>query len=285
MDEKRRCKYPGCTTDLNRYHKGDYCYDHEKEGPALERYTRIDKPVEKKSSREWISLSELAQQVPYSDRKLRQMLIDGEIQGFQIKPHGKWIIESDEVEKLIRGGIEKEKPRAKISEAEIEQQSKPSPDQVVLVRQHDIEIFNKSDAIMSEAKLKNFLWPLDGGPPIYYYSQADYVSQYLDFFSYVGNQYIDTELKTINQTLCDALTELGTFLHHEFRTPDRITHGDEKYSRLIPGELSHMHYSGEGDMEDDKRYWNYFEQLQTLNNKCKECFNKYRIYISETLFL
>jgi len=159
------------------------------------------------------------------------------------------------------------------------------PENIEHKRQHDIRVFQASDTIMNEEKLKIFLWPLDGGPPIYYYDKANNVAEYLYFFGLEGNQYVDSELKQLNHILCDALRELGTFLHDEFRTPDRITRGDEKYARLIPGELSHMHYSGEEDMESDKRYWDYFEQLQVLNKNCERCLEKYRAYIRDTLFI
>ena len=156
--------------------------------------------------------------------------------------------------------------------------------QLASTKRHDIDIFKKSNDLMSEEKLLDFLWPLDGGPPIYYHDKADKVAQFLNFFSYEGNQYIDPMLKNMCKILCDSLTKLGTFLYHEFRTPDRIDHGDAKYSRLIPGELSHMHYSGEGDMEDDQRYWKYFEELKNLQANCQSCVKKYRASIRDLLY-
>lgn len=168
-----------------------------------------------------------------------------------------------------------------------EQQKKEEepPENIELKRQHDIRVFTASDTIMNEEKLRIFLWPLDGGPPIYYQDQADNVAEYLQFFSLEGNQYVDSELKQLNHNLCDALRELGSFLFHEFRTPNRIDRGDEKYSRLIPGELAGKYYEGKEDEEYEKRYWDYFEQLQVLNKNCEGCLEKYWSYIRDTLFI
>jgi len=151
-------------------------------------------------------------------------------------------------------------------------------------RYHDIEIFKRSDALINERGLLAFLWPMDGGPPIYYYEKAEKVGRFLDFFRYEGHRYIDTKLRDLCSELCNALRELGIFLYDEFRSPHLIDHGDEKYARLIPSELSYVYYHGDADMESDPRYWEYFNKLQELRQNVESCLKQYRAYIRENLF-
>ncbi|MFC1962251.1 hypothetical protein ACFLWN_04335 [Chloroflexota bacterium] len=153
------------------------------------------------------------------------------------------------------------------------------------VKEHDRQIFRKSNKIIDEVQLLSFLWPLDGEPPICYYDKGEKAEQFLRFFSYEGNQYIDPRLKSTCNKLRNALTNLGIFIFHEFRSPNRIDTGDEKYSRLIPSELAHMHYSGEGDMEDDPRYWEYYEELKKLQENCQSYVKQYRTKIRDLLLV
>lgn len=158
----------------------------------------------------------------------------------------------------------------------------PVPGQDDSVKNHDIGIFNKSNSIMSEEKLENFLCPLDGGPSIYYYKKAEPVERFLIFFSYVGNQYVDKEATRLCNNLCEALRQLGAFLHNNFRPPQRS--GLSDYARLIPDECAQGYYSGEEGPDDEKIYWKCFNELQELNNTCKDCLKQYRAYIRDTLF-
>ena len=136
---------------------------------------------------------------------------------------------------------------------------------------------------MSEESLLDFLWPLDGGPPIYYYKKAELIERFLIFFSFEGNQYIGQEAIRLCNNLCDSLKKLGAFLSDEFRSPERT--GVSSWARLLPGELSHAYYSGEGDPEEEPEiYWAKFNELQKLKDNCILCFQQYRAYIRDTLF-
>ncbi len=151
------------------------------------------------------------------------------------------------------------------------------------IKNHDIGIFKISNSIMSEESLLDFLWPLDGGPPIYYYKKAESVARFLNFLSFEGNQYISHEAMRLCNNLCDALRKLGAFLHKEFNDPDRA--GMSNWARLIPEELSSAYYAeGQDPEEEPEIYWKCFDELQKLKDTCKVCLQQYRAYIRDTLF-
>lgn len=167
---------------------------------------------------------------------------------------------------------------------QIEKQPVSMSGQAESIRNHDKAIFRRSNAILSEQKLRDFLWPLDGGPPIYYYGKADSIDEFLRFFSYVGNQYVDREAMRLCNNLCDALRKLRTFLSEQFRPYDRFAVCD--CARLIPEELSHAYYSeGRDPEEEPKIYWKYFDELQKLKGTCEDCFKQYRVYFRDNLLL
>jgi len=228
-----------------------------------------------------LGVPEVAKELNYSEKSVREMLNRGDIKGTRIRLGGKWLVTRENLDsyKEEHGLIQRTIPEQAESNL---QQDTPTPKQISHVENHDIEIFKKSNSIMSEENLLDFLWPLDGGPSIYYYRKAEAVERFLQFFSFVGNQYLDREALRLCNNLCEALRKLEAFLCDNFRPPQRS--GVSDYARLIPGECAHGYYSGEEDSEDEKIYWKYFDELQELNNTCKDCMKQYRAYIRDTLF-
>ncbi len=156
--------------------------------------------------------------------------------------------------------------------------------QAELARNHDEVVFRRSNALLSEERLRDFLWPLDGGPPIYYHDKLDAVYEFLRFFSYAGNQYVDCEAKRLCDNLCKALRILGTFLSRQFDSPDRI--GPVRgWEMLIPTDIKGAYYAGDADPEESKMYRKYFNGLQKLKANCTECFTQYRVYLRDTLLV
>ena len=107
MTDKKRCKYPKCTTDLHEGHKGDYCYHHEDllgenpEALKILSYYAKDNEVKTQEITGMLTISEVAKVIKYSERAIRKMLKDGSIKGIQRKPLAKWLIPRSGMFKLF----------------------------------------------------------------------------------------------------------------------------------------------------------------------------------------
>lgn len=108
----------GCITLLYWRYEGDYSYCHEGHGELLERKMVREEAseVSAKASQkdpdkseynpnnEFLTVSELAIELHYDERTIRDMLNEGLIRGRRLKPGGKWLIPRSEVNRFKKGG-------------------------------------------------------------------------------------------------------------------------------------------------------------------------------------
>jgi hypothetical protein len=147
MNDKRRCKYPGCDTVLRKGKEGDYCAFHEAE-EYISEIAPKKKIKDTISSREKMyTVQDLMRILKYSDKTIRNMLNLGEIAGLRIGTRGKWLVFKSELDRFKKEGPGKDTAsRGLLSTEEIKEQ--------------DIRIFRQGDSIMSEEQVKYLLWRL-----------------------------------------------------------------------------------------------------------------------------
>lgn len=98
---RRICKWPGCGTRLSQYNKDEYCSVHMEAARQLRVKEEDRMPCEKDDKRP-MTVGEVAQRLGYSERAVREMLNNGEIDGSRVRPKGKWLIDEAEVDRLLR---------------------------------------------------------------------------------------------------------------------------------------------------------------------------------------
>ena len=202
MDDKRRCKYPGCSTVLRSGNKGDYCSIHDDQEYTTE---IVPKPKLKDNipaKEKMYTVQDLVKILKYSDRTVRNMLKRGEIAGVRIGTRSRWLISKIELNRFKKEGPGKEQISRGLLSAEE-------------TKEHDIRIFQKGDSIMSEVQVKELLWRLKHEQR---YSATDFsmICDFLGFFRFRSNYYINQELRNARDKLWDGFEELMLFIQLNF---------------------------------------------------------------------
>lgn len=151
-------------------------------------------------------------------------------------------------------------------------------------RQHDIEIFQKADAIMSEKNLVGLLESLQAGH-CYRDSQSSKLDEFLWFFDYESNRYVSKKLYDLAERLCDALHELGRFLwaSDAFFDVPRGGPGNDQLFKLYPA-YEIIERRGVDETEYHKQRSEYVDKLEKIVETTRQAYKDYRIHIRETLF-
>jgi hypothetical protein len=143
----------------------------------------------------------------------------------------------------------------------------------------DINIFKKSDMILSEQNLRVFLNDLfcaNGVRDKYDNS----VQKYLWFFSYESNKYISPKIQSKHKNLIDALNSLMLFMDKHFYPPDS---GSVYCSKLwVPGPY---HFEGEMFYHSRDKYVELQTELHDLAQKAQQAYLEYRSIVKLILVL
>ena len=262
MDDKRRCKYPGCGTILSRSNTGDYCYIHEDK--------QYDQDVESRPMRKdaipakekMYTVQDLKKILKYSDRTVRKMLKRGEIAGVRIGTRSKWLVPKTELDRFKKEGPGKEQiSRGLLSADEI--------------KEHDIGIFQKGDSIMSEAQVKELLWQLKHEQR---YSATDFslIFDFVGFFHFRGNYYINQELRNARDKLWDGFEELMLFMQLNFEILKR--------RGLLHDEIRILGYHPDVHGIEKIREWEEREEkLKQVIESAEVIYNEYRDTVKTVL--
>lgn len=148
-------------------------------------------------------------------------------------------------------------------------------------RQHDIDIFEKSDAMMNEQGLEGFLWNLEMNE-FCMRSQWIKVDKFLQFFNYESNRYVSRTLYELAEKVCDTLDELCKFLDDKIY-PYRLGDGSDVELCLYPD------YEVVGDQKLTRQEWEeqfhcYVAELKKLVLSARQAYKAYRIAIRQILF-
>lgn len=149
-------------------------------------------------------------------------------------------------------------------------------------RQHDLRVFEESDAIMSEKNLKAFLYSLEVSHS-YRESKSLMLEKFLYFFRYETNKYVSKRIDELSKRLCKTLDELGNFLWVSGAFFDLETkHDDQKY-RLYPA-YEIIVKRGVDEESYQKQRDEYVDMLYKLCESSRQAYNAYRVQIREILF-
>lgn len=150
---------------------------------------------------------------------------------------------------------------------------------------HDKAIFIKSDNLMSERQLLNFLGYLEA-THCFRNSQESSINKFVYFFEETSNQYISEELAQSSQELIIAFQELRTFTNVNFYVfPDRSDNlrGDTQFC-LQPGmNIDRTPYAV--SQEKMIRYDELKEELYLCTEKIRECYKQYRLLVKKVLII
>jgi hypothetical protein len=139
-------------------------------------------------------------------------------------------------------------------------------------RNHDTDIFRRSDAIMSETYLSSCLTSLSNS---HQYRGADRnrLNNFLQFFAQAGNRYLDLRISRSLRPLLRAVSELSTFTaHHFFSHPnpglDVFCLHPEHRGVLVGGQGDDFYYRHAAELEKKiKSVEDRYEQYRSVVKK------------------
>ncbi|MHA1940080.1 MAG: hypothetical protein ACW97O_17945, partial [Candidatus Thorarchaeota archaeon] len=160
-------------------------------------------------------------------------------------------------------------------------QSSSTTQQSDLARRHDLTIFENSDSIWEEREILGFLSRLYSDHH-HIINDAEFgkLGEYSDFFTYEGNQYIQSRLRDLSRHLSEAIADLVNFVGREF------SHHRETQAKLHPGLRDPWDYRRPQNHwnSDRKRYMKYEQHLKNLIDVVEKAYKAYRAEVRETLF-
>jgi hypothetical protein len=158
------------------------------------------RPVEK----EVYTVSEAAEQVPYSEKRIREFCQHRYIRATQASPGGKWLIPASEIEAMKAGLPRRTKGTAHFDEAEPEQRQHDAE------RRHDERVFREADALMNEADLRAML----RGIRSHFYDSSQ-LTQFIALGQYLGlegNTYLNPTLRDLATGVLETMRDLEDVL-------------------------------------------------------------------------
>jgi len=148
---------------------------------------------------------------------------------------------------------------------------------------HDIRIFKESDEIIDEPTLDLAFSNLSDSA-IFSYGLPVHLDEYLGFFYYESNQYIEPEINLKSKNMWLHLKELNNFLWNEnFRPIYPDNKDDARDTHVLCPDKSLRFCS----MEEAKKHPDYNElkqNLEKLVEKARVSYKEYRIAIREKLY-
>ena len=139
---------------------------------------------------------------------------------------------------------------------------------------HDRGKFRESNDILNEAKLEDFTVQLDAHE--YYEYQAMNAREFIKFFHYESNKYINTNISNLCSVFCDSLENLCDFIESY-----RIDEG--RYYMIDPHD---RFYAEAEDYDKPHPEWDKFDkEFSQLRESTKREYKTYRAAVRETLLI
>ena len=140
------------------------------------------------------------------------------------------------------------------------------------IKQHDREIFQRADAILSESDLRRFL-DLLAGDHAYFARNRIQVTELAEFFDMAGNRYLSKELVKATSGLMGAIAQMQSFLAVHFFVHPMSQTGDNRRAVLEPAlNVDREGRGAAGDMAS------YREHAATLRRNVDSVDASYRVY-------
>jgi hypothetical protein len=145
---------------------------------------------------------------------------------------------------------------------------------------HDQEIFERSNSIMCERELKDFLDTLQTRDA-YLRNQRAKLVYYRYFFDEVGNYFLVSKLAASTKALLQALSNLLEFTAtHFFMYPNEMIADDYQYA-MYPN--LNMDRQGNGSIEEMKKYGKFQSELNDHCRLVRDVYKMNRLTIKRLL--
>jgi hypothetical protein len=147
---------------------------------------------------------------------------------------------------------------------------------------HDKTIFQKSNKLLTEGQLSEFLHKLRTDDSYLSESRVR-LSRFVTFFSETGNQFLDGRLKQKSQELVTAIDLLLGFLgQHFFFYPNLQSLQNRRYC-LYPN--LNVDREGYGDRDSMMKYERYANEMCHIAASVNSSYAEYRAQVKQTLFV
>jgi len=142
---------------------------------------------------------------------------------------------------------------------------------------HDRDIFHKSNDILNEEKLEDFIVQLNVNE--YYENQVGDAREFCKFFHYESNKYINTSLRNLAIELCDTLEKLFNFIEAY-----KIDEG--RYYVVDPRDRFYADYVDIDNVDKAHSEWEKFDkEFSLLRDTTQRTYKTYRAAVRETLLI
>lgn len=149
-------------------------------------------------------------------------------------------------------------------------------------RQHDVDIFEKSDAIMNEQEVLAYLYSLEAGHS-FWDSQFLKVGKFLCFFNYESNRYVSKKLYGLAEKVCNTFNQLGEFLCGKVYDVAVPPDAPDTKMGLYPY-FDIVVRNGQDQEKWRQQYDNYVAELHKLVGAARQAYKHYHVHIREILF-
>jgi hypothetical protein len=230
-------------------------------------------------SGEILGVPDVAKELHYSERYVRDLLNSGGLKGRRLRERGKWMITRKDLEEFQLKHALIDKPA--------DEPTKHTPDEAIGVQsnersnddilQHDKKIFEDSDAILNEGDVRQIVNGLSSSCRL----ESDMgikLGRIREFFSFEGNQYISDAVNTKCKNLTGAIDKLTDFTATHFY-PSNEQH------------VAKLWVSGPGESKDDfddlrrEKYNTLVSELDRLVAGMNEAYKSYRAIVRTTLLM
>jgi excisionase family DNA binding protein len=235
---------------------------------------------------DFLTVSEVAEEIRYCDRWVRELLKRGELPGKRTGKRAKWLVTRGALNeyKLRHGLLQESESKGKQSLLQPMQIDREAADISNMnhqrISRHDRKIFRESDNILNENRLDSLIV---GNR--FYQDEWQMLAEYLIFFDKVSQRYIDSDLRELCKTSNRAMERLLHFMeiHHEI-----VSSGEARglLYKLYPGGDSERFYDYlTNDNTRPRAETRFGEKVDRLAKECQHAYKEYRSGVRETLFL
>lgn len=242
-----------------------------------------------------LTVTDVAKELGYSEKTIRDILNRGELRGTRLRPGGKWLVTREALDsyKEKRGlGPKFENPKTipkftkDIDQPTNSSTSDSKTEMGQLSRQHDIAIFQKFENIQNEGQLLSFLSYLDYGYHIWDACAVETLCSFCELSKRESNKYLNLQVQKDSENFITTLGELIFFISREstnFPDPSDtrlLLHPELRQPHLPQYEIPRNKWR-----ESNKLYDQYEERLFELTNKVRISYSKFRASIRTSLFI
>jgi hypothetical protein len=148
---------------------------------------------------------------------------------------------------------------------------------------HDKNIFRRSNRILSEIHLREFIDELQTNDSYFKYCYTS-VLRFREYFQQTGNKYINEKIANALEIFCTHLKDLSSFLSFNFFNVSEATVNEHDTRYCLHPHLN-VDRGGDGKPENMKKYDDFQIKLDNLCKQTRDAYKDYRKEIKLTLFI